>query len=301
MFTRSTGALFLTCVVAVLVASYQTCFAQAIEQPSSSTTVSDTVGTFATQIALREGETVHDGDLVSYDVASGTYVLTQSAYDPYLFGVIVLNPVIYSHNDEEGRNLFPVVRFGEVLVNVSTLNGEIKAGDLVTSSRIQGLGQRFGDSRSGQVLGIALSDMVFEPTAIDIDGTTVRLGRVSVGLRIGFQTAASDTEDVSEGGSENNTDENKEKRGETVTIPEEKDDGVEALTFLRYILGATVMLGSFVVALRHFGGYYKEGVIAVGRNPLAHQQIRSLILWNTLMIILTTGAGFIIGMMIMFV
>lgn len=301
MFTRSTGALFIVCMVAVILLRIPTCFAQGVEQRSSSTTVSDSVGTFATQIALREGESVHDGDLVSYDVASGTYVLTQSAYDPYLFGVIALNPVIYSYNDEAGRNLFPVVRFGEVLVNVSTLNGEIKAGDLVTSSRIQGLGQRFGDSRSGQVLGIALTDMTFEPTAIDVDGATVRLGRVSVGLRIGFQTVASDTEDVPGGGAKNDVAEHDEKRGEAAEIPEEKDEGVEALTFLRYVLGATVMLGSFVVALRHFGGYYKEGIIAVGRNPMAHQQIRSLILWNTLMVIFTTGAGFIIGMMIMLI
>ncbi len=300
---RCLRGLLLFAVTLGILHSFSLCLAQELsgEQTSVAPKSSDPIGTFATQIEMREGENVHDGDIVSYDPSSGKFELSKIPHDPYIHGVIVFNPVMYSHNTDDGTNTYPVVRFGEASVNVSTLNGEIRAGDLVTSSRVVGLGQRFDGGQAGHILGVALSDTVYEPDGVDIDGEIVRVGRVTVALRVGIQDVSSIIGENSKDGSENEPVAPGEVRTGEEVAPMELENTQESLLLIRYLLGAFVMVTFFVAALRHFGGYYKEGITAVGRNPLAHQQIRSLVVWNTFMIVLIAGSGFIIGMMIMFI
>ncbi|MBP9749531.1 MAG: hypothetical protein KBD21_02280 [Candidatus Pacebacteria bacterium] len=209
--------------------------------------------------------------------------------------MIVLNPVLYGY-DETVDNAYPVVRYGEVEVNVSTINGELHAGDLVASSRVIGLGQRFEGAQSGQVLGIAVSDMEYEPTAISVDGEVVRLGRISVALQIGRQDVA--VTDIAEN-IENDQDYIEREEFEKWLIKAGVQSEGNTFMFVRYSVGSLVTLIAFILAIRRFGGFFKESIAAVGRNPMAHQQIKSLIVWNTFMIVVIGGTGLLIGLIIM--
>jgi hypothetical protein len=68
----------------------------------------------------------------------------------------------------------------------------------------------------------------------------------------------------------------------------------------RYVLAAAVALAAIVIALRSFGGTLSQSIISVGRNPLARGTILSMMLWNTFLIFLVSGAGLAIGVAILF-
>src|SRR3989344_2783791 len=79
-----------------------------------------------------------DGDILSYSEKG--IVLSSKENDEKIFGVIETEPLVaYRRQDNTGM---PVVRSGTVDVNVTTINGAIKTGDLVTSSVIPGKGER---------------------------------------------------------------------------------------------------------------------------------------------------------------
>jgi hypothetical protein len=68
----------------------------------------------------------------------------------------------------------------------------------------------------------------------------------------------------------------------------------------RYVLGAIIALAGVIVALRRFGDTFTQGVVSVGRNPLARKHIRSIMLWNSLSILFAGGVAFTAGMFIIF-
>jgi hypothetical protein len=89
------------------------------------------------------------GDMI---VTKPTYLAagkTESAYQQTIFGVATSSP------DENYS--FSVSLAGELKVKVSGENGEIKAGDPVTSSSIPGVGMKA--TKVGKVLGTALEDL----------------------------------------------------------------------------------------------------------------------------------------------
>src|SRR3989344_6100803 len=78
-----------------------------------------------------------------------------SDYDPAMFGIISDNPAA-SIEDKDIENSRLVISSGIATVRVSSVNGDIKVGNFVTSSENPGVAQLA--KRNGYVLGMALED-----------------------------------------------------------------------------------------------------------------------------------------------
>jgi len=90
---------------------------------------------------------------------------TTTPYSPNIIGAIseesgfVLNNIMDEHlNVTHSPNMKPMTIAGRIPVKVSTINGEVKTGDPITSSEIPGIGMK--STKPGTILGTALSDYV---------------------------------------------------------------------------------------------------------------------------------------------
>jgi len=205
------------------------------------------------------------GDIVSYD--NGQYVLSSKPYDPSIFGVIVEDPSI-SFEDLNLNQSKLVTSVGEVLLNVSSKYGDIKEGDLVTSSEIPGVGVKA--TESGQVIGFALEDFTPE--------NSEEIGQIYVLLDIR-------TSFISKGASGNILD----ILRNSITSP-----FMTPIESLRYLLAIAVVFASFVIGFSSFGKITGTSVEALGRNPLAGGSIRKVIIFNFILtfVIMAMGIAF---------
>ncbi len=94
-----------------------------------------------------------EGDMISF--IEGMYHLSKGPTDEHIIGVIRKNPAVTILSSDTTQG-FDLASSGEAPVRVSTINGEIKAGDFISPSRIPGIGAKSIDY--GPVLGIALTD-----------------------------------------------------------------------------------------------------------------------------------------------
>jgi F0F1-type ATP synthase membrane subunit c/vacuolar-type H+-ATPase subunit K len=109
-------------------------------------------GTIGTRIIM-EKQDVYDGDVIS--LQKGKYKLSPDAYDSTMVGVINSQATIII-GEETSENNHTLVASGTALVRVSTIQGEIRKGDFVTSTQIPGIAGKGEDF--GMMLGIALED-----------------------------------------------------------------------------------------------------------------------------------------------
>jgi len=252
----------------------------ALAQPKSYTTV-------ASPIVVR-GD-VSNGDLVSYDAETGTCHPSKLPADEMMYGVVVFDPVMYLDDPNIDAEGTPVVRYGEVVVNVTTINGAIQAGDLITTSFVAGKGQRIDRDEGAYVIGFALENMTTTPgETFEVDGITVQVGTVPVALRIGPYVTKQGAEFVA----------TSTVNGILASQGIDPDEGVDYFRMFRFVLGAMVAVGSVLLATRRFGDAFSQSVISVGRNPLAQSRIRSMLLWNTLLIIIISCIGLGVGVAI---
>lgn len=195
---------------------------------------------------------VKDGDIISAD--NHTYKRSTTPYDAYLFGVVSLHPSLYMY-DESDPNQVPVIRQGEVLVRVSTVNGPIKKDDYITSSTIPGVGQKATDN--GFVLGSAEEDYT--------EKDPKKIGTIRVTLHSHFAQL-----------SQNIT------RNLLRSLTLGASAAVETpLGALRYVVAGIITLCSFFFGFRFFGRASRSGVEAIGRNPLASKTILLSVAMNT--------------------
>jgi F0F1-type ATP synthase membrane subunit c/vacuolar-type H+-ATPase subunit K len=198
-------------------------------------------------------EDVEEGMIVS--LVDGSYVLSTREYDSRIFGVVVFNPSL-SLQDTNLENFQYVATSGEAPVRVSGANGNIKAGDYITSSNIAGIGQRV--DTNGYVVGIALEDYTFEsPNDVILMYAYIDTGPVVL------------------------------ERGLDRNIFELLRSGFRVpfltpLTAFRYILAALVSLVAFLIGFSSFGRISGSSIEALGRNPLASKSIRSTVILNFL-------------------
>jgi hypothetical protein len=270
-----TGALFFS-VLAMLAAGASASFVHA--QDVSNTTI-------ASPISI--SGTVEDGDIVSYDARTGLYRRAGVYSDETMFGVVVGDPVLYMTEGIASSTSYPVIRAGEATVNVSTVGGEIQPGDLITTSGLAGRGQRADRDTVSYVLGFALEPMTTDTTipTLAVSGVEVRFGRVPVALRIGPHLP-------------DNFDTTRSSTTAAALADQPADTGTgsfDMLTAFRYFLGALIAIAAVFVSLRRFGDMFAQSVVSVGRNPLARSQIRSLLAWNALLILVVSGVGLGIG------
>src|SRR3989344_6937552 len=108
-----------------------------------------TLGGVAVNIEINDSD-VGQGDIIS--VTKDGFKKSTVEYDVLIFGVVTNSPILsVEPRDDTTR---AVISSGETLVRVSTANGEISEGDLITTSVQPGLGQKA--TRSGYVIGKAL-------------------------------------------------------------------------------------------------------------------------------------------------
>ncbi len=192
-----------------------------------------------------------DGDIISY-TKSG-YVPTTIPYDPMIYGVLTDKPAV-TLEDQADENSHYVLANGKAYVNVTTVNGPIKEGDLITSSKTKGAGQKA--TINGYVLGTAIEAYS--------DTDQKKIGKILVSLHPGFSS-------------------------ETVALRSnllENFNVALATPFLspvnafRYTIAGLAGLLSLALGIWFFGRVASRGVEAIGRNPLAGRQIMVSIVFN---------------------
>ena len=213
------------------------------------------------EIADREAEV---GDIIS-QTGEGL-IRASTPYDENTIGVIGENPIMIF--GKEGLDTLPVVSFGETLTKVSNAAGEIKKGDFITSSNQPGVGQKA--EKSGFVVGMAM------------EGFNQEEGLISVFIqpqKIIFPS------EVGAGGVLDRI-----LSGLSVpeTIPE----------VLRYLFAMVVATLSFIIGFFSFIRASREGLTAIGRNPLAKGSIRTAMVLNLIGISILTLAGLALALFV---
>ncbi len=237
------------------------------------------------------GEFVSPGDIVVSDRLSGRFQLSNQPSSPNIFGIVVERPVMGFRSDtDEGG--FMVVRTGQVLVNVSLLNGPIKSGDPLTTSLVSGHAMLASEEHR-YLVGVALEN--FDGTGENVSeiivpdrGQAVLTGKIRVDLQIGSRSI-------------------EEQTGED---PENLDEGVLSsfinnyienpwVTVVRYLLATLVALGSIYLSYRFFQLNVGGGLSALARNPLAKSPIQKMIILHITIMIFISLAGLSLSVFIL--
>lgn len=206
------------------------------------------------------------GDILCFNSDGGSLSRCQKEFDEKVFGVLVDNPQLVMRNDPESQ---PVVREGRVLVNVTTLTGEIKAGDYLTTSPITGKAQRVGEYL-GYVVGRALTSFTAKDgTSVDFDGKKYTSGAVEVALSIGPLGALPRGTIF-------------DRLGYSLLKSTQSPAG--AGLFLRYIIAGLMLILVSLLSFGIFGRNITKGIEAIGRNPLSQGPIQLVIIINTILI-----------------
>jgi len=215
-------------------------------------------------------EDVLPGDILC--LKQGGYVKCIESYDPSMFGVVTDSPALsFRHEDDEDLPL--VLQRGNTLVRVSTSNGNIEVGDLITSSSTPGVGQKA--EFNGFVLGAALESYESDdPEQVGEVFTTLNVHPVAT--FVGSPTNLIGT------------------IRQALSAPV-----ISPIATFRYLLAFLVALMSFGLGFYYFGRVISSGVEAVGRNPLARRSIQLTILVNIVITLVIVFAGLGIAFLIL--
>lgn len=216
------------------------------------------------------------GDIILYDPVTNLYRISQGVNDYRVYGVAVENPTLLLETD---ATLVPVAERGRLFVNVTLEGGDIAAGDPIITSSVFGKGMRAA-SRDMNIVGFALEPFTAEDGVVTEleDGRSVVLGTilVEVGGRRVLVPAEPPLEEVA--------------------VPPYENGRVVA----RFSFAALVALGSMALTFLTFLLSIRQGVISVGRNPLAKASIRSMVVLNVILalIVSTVGIFFAISILV---
>ena len=175
--------------------------------------------------------------------------------------MFVASPVISIEPRSDSTSA--VASGGVAQVIVSTKAGSIAVGDFITTSDNPGVGQKA--TKGGYVLGRALAnyekaDSVGAiPVEIDIKYADAGSGSASGGFK-GFLALISQPENFQ--------------------------------NFLRYLVGFLIGAATFVGAVYAFVKFLTNGIVALGRNPMAKKTIISSMVISGLVIVVLAIGGF---------
>jgi len=211
-----------------------------------------------------------DGDLICS--VEGGYGLCRKEYETSMYGVTTDNPGVNFELQglENGRM---VLASGKAIVRVSSINGNINEGDLVTSSAKAGIAQRA--SRNGFVLGTALE--AYSSDNADSVGKILIL--INIHPSVGLGTARINLIQLI-------------REGASAAI-------LEPLTSFRYLLAALIVVVAFVMGFIYFGRVSRSGIEAIGRNPLASRVIQFNVILITLISIIIVLVGLALSYLIL--
>lgn len=217
---------------------------------------------------------VQDGDIVSS--RNNGYFLSDTPYDPSIFGVVTQNPAV-SFENLDSPTAKAVISSGKVYVRVSAINGNIKTKDLITSSTIKGVGQKA--TQNGFVLGTALENYESRDPK--------KIGKILVSFNPHYNS------DTLPGTSALRT-----NIFQTIKNAASASS-LSPLASLRYLLAALIVIIAFILGFIYFGRVAMNGVEALGRNPLAGRLIQLSVVFNLLLTIGIMGIGLAIAYLIL--
>lgn len=200
------------------------------------------------------------------------YQLTSVAYDSNMYGILTESPAVFLENIED-PNSRPVIHSGKAYVLVSSINGNIKKNDFITTSTIAGVGQKA--TRNGMILGTALEDYS--------NSNQKATGKILVAVNPHFNASFAD---------------NKTNVLEVLRNASDPTTLTQA-TSLRYVIAAGIVLISFGIGFVYFGRVTSSGVEALGRNPLASRMIQLNLVLNLALMVVIIVVGLGIGYMIL--
>ncbi len=215
------------------------------------------------------------GTIVSFK--DGSYQPSEDQYDTSLYGVIYIDAAVTLGNITSTTK--PVVTSGEVLTKVSSKGGEIKVGDLITTSDDKGVGQKA--TKSGHVLGKALKDF---PN----DESKGETGTIPVLVNVNYNQISSQSEGLTDQG----VDQVAKKVSSSIVsgnIP----------NLLKYVFALLLGAISFFVGLSHFVRSNRTAVESIARNPMAKADIRKQLVFGTAGILVVCGIGLAISVWIL--
>ena len=172
-------------------------------------------------------------------------------YDKSLLGVVIDTPTIAIHPESETTKA--IISGGDNAVKVSSKNGDIKRGDFVTSSDLSGVGQKA--TQNGYVIGVALQDFPNEESTSDQGVISVSLNihyNIVEGSAVGFGSL----ERIGQG------------------FLNQLDNPGEFVRLSRYLLAALVAIIAILLSFFTFARSVRNGIEAMGRNPLARASIQ---------------------------
>jgi F0F1-type ATP synthase membrane subunit c/vacuolar-type H+-ATPase subunit K len=193
-------------------------------------------------------------------------------YDSQVLGVVARDAaiVLTAANTENG---VPVIPYGQVYVLVSSQDGKITKGDMVTTSTIPGVA--VVAKKSGYVLGTAMEDYTgSDPKRPELIAVDLNLHYFN--SKTTFPGSLTDVFKIA--------------------LLSTKD-GPSAL--LKYLVAALVVIGSFVLGFMTFGRTAAKGVEALGRNPAAGKIISVGIVFNVTIVVAIVLAGLTVAFLIL--
>lgn len=215
--------------------------------------------------ALSQGFQTHEtnlatGALVSLDPSSQSYVqLANSARSSQVVGVIGQKPLIEikSNNTE-----IQVVVSGTAPALVSDINGEVKAGDRIAASPIDGVGMKA--TIATQVIGVAQTDFAnintVTSTINDVTGKpqTVHTGLLPVQINVSYYSP----------------DEKKTFVPEPLQQLANSVVGGRVVSSGRIIAAILALIFGFVSIAALLYSSVRSSIISIGRNPLSESAVR---------------------------
>ena len=216
----------------------------------------------AVEVQMNEALVEAADGLIICDTQFGR-VLCDTAYSQDMYGVIEDTPAVALINTFD-TNTRPIITSGQVYVQVTAQNGDIKKGDYITSSEVKGVGQKA--ARSGQMMGIALEDYANEDQK--------QISRILVELNIRPVVL------------------------EARTVVDKVRNQIRiiagpARVGFRHALAALVTAVGVAVGVSFFGKVVKSGVESVGRNPRAMGKIQMSMSINLVLTTLVMGVGLV--------
>ena len=240
----------------------QFAFAQANVQGEASIGVARIVET--------KEKNVKDGAIMSS--SQDGVILSKIPYDSQVAGIVARDAAILLSTSDNPNNV-PLISIGRVYVQVSSREGAIKKGDLVTTSTIPGVAVKA--MKSGYVLGTALEEYSIKDTK--------KTGLIAVDLDLHYfntkPTFLGSLTDILKFALLPN------KEGPT--------------PIFKYIVAAVVVLASFGLAFISFGRTAAKGVEALGRNPAASKIIHLGIIFNVGIVVVIVLAGLTVAFLIL--
>jgi hypothetical protein len=202
------------------------------------------------------------------------YGLSTKPYEEKIVGIVGDEPSV-EINMLEQEDTYPVLVSGKASVEVTTENGPIQRGDMITSSSEEGIGMKA--TEPGFVVGSALEDF---------DGSDT--GTVDVLISLKYSALGENTTPTEQ--------ETRVHLSDIFNISKVAASNNPVLV-LRYLAAGLVIVATFAITFFTFERIANNGLRALGRNPMAGKLIGLGILLN----VVVAGVMIAVGLFVAYV